>query len=65
MVLLSGEPGIGKSRITRALYERLDGVPQCRLRHQCSPYYVDTSLHPLIEHLEQAAGFQRDDPPAD
>jgi class 3 adenylate cyclase len=64
VVLLSGEPGIGKSRITRALYERLDGVPQLRLRHQCSPYYVDTSFHPLIEHLEQAAGFQRDDPPA-
>ena len=64
VVLLSGEPGIGKSRITRALYERLDGVPHLRLRHQCSPYYVDTPLRPLVEHFEQAAGFQPDDQPA-
>ena len=34
------------------------------LWHQCSPYYADTALHPTIEHLEQAAGFRRDDPPA-
>ena len=64
VVLLSGEPGIGKSRIARALGQRLAGEPHVALWHQCSPYYVDTALHPAIEHLERAAGFQRDDPPA-
>ena len=64
VVLLSGEPGIGKSRIARALYERLASEPHARLCHQCSPYYVDTALHPTIEHLERAAGFRRDDTPA-
>ena len=52
-----GEPGIGKSRIARALCERLEGEPHVQLHHQCSPYYVDTALHPAIEHLERAAGF--------
>ena len=63
VVLLSGEPGIGKSRIARVLDERLAGDTHVLLCHQCSPYYVDTALHPTIEQLERAAGFQRDDPP--
>ena len=63
VVLLSGEPGIGKSRIARVLDEHLAGEPHARLCHQCSPYYVDTALHPTIEQLERAAGFRRDDAP--
>ena len=63
VVLLSGEPGIGKSRIARGLDERLAGETLSRLSHQCSPYYVDTALHPTVEQLERAAGFQRDDTP--
>ena len=63
VVLLSGEPGIGKSRIARGLDERLTGETLSRLSHQCSPYYVDTALHPTVEQLERAAGFQRNDTP--
>ena len=63
VVLLSGEPGIGKSRIARGLDEHLTGETLSRLSHQCSPYYVDTALHPTIEQLERAAGFQRNDTP--
>lgn len=62
MVLLSGEAGIGKSRLCRALRERLAGL-QTVLRYQCSPHYANSALHPLIEQLEFAAGFARDDSP--
>ena len=60
-MLLLGEPGIGKSRIAHALCQHLEGEPHLRLQHQCSPYFVDTALHPSIEHLERAADIQRDD----
>ena len=63
MVLLSGEPGIGKSRIVRELRARLESEPHIRLLHQCSPHHTASPFHPLIEHLERAAGFERDDPP--
>jgi class 3 adenylate cyclase/predicted ATPase len=63
-VLLSGEPGIGKSRITAALAERLHEQPYHHLRYFCAPHHQDTALHPVITHLEHAAGFSRDDPPA-
>ncbi len=65
VVLLSGEPGIGKSRITRVFYDRIEGEPYIRLRHQCSPYHSNSTLHPTIEHLERAARFERDDTPTD
>jgi predicted ATPase len=64
VVLLSGEPGIGKSRITAALAERLHEQPHHHLRYFCAPHQQDTALHPVITHLEHAAGFSRDDPPA-
>ena len=57
VVLLSGEPGIGKSRITRVLSERVEDQPHVRVHHQCSPFYVNSALHPTIEHLERAARF--------
>jgi predicted ATPase len=64
VVLLSGEPGIGKSRIVRELCERLAVEPHLRLTHQCSPYHQTSPLRPVVEHVERAAGFERDDPRA-
>src|SRR6202035_2170777 len=61
VVLVSGEPGIGKSRITVAWGERLHDEPHIRLRYFCSPYYQDSALYPFIDQLGRAAGFTRDD----
>jgi class 3 adenylate cyclase/predicted ATPase len=60
-VLISGEPGIGKSRLTAAVVERLQGEPHFRLRYFCSPYRQDSALFPFIDQLGRAAGFARDD----
>jgi predicted ATPase len=48
VVLLAGEPGIGKSRLTAALLERLAAEPHTRLRYFCSPQHTDTALFPII-----------------
>ncbi len=61
VVLLSGEAGIGKSRISQALHERLADEPHTRLRYFCSPYYTNSAFYPVISQLERAAGMQRDD----
>jgi class 3 adenylate cyclase/predicted ATPase len=61
IVLLSGEPGIGKSRLTRSLIEQLAPEPYTRLRYYCSPYHTNSALYPVVEQLERAAGFQADD----
>ena len=61
VVLLSGEAGIGKSRLTAAFLERLAGEPHVRLRYFCSPQHTDSALHPIIVHMERAAGFARED----
>ena len=61
VVLISGEPGIGKSRLTAALYEHIAGEPHTRLRYFCSPHHQDSALYPFIVQLERAAGFARDD----
>lgn len=61
VVLISGEPGIGKSRLTAALSEQIRSEPHTRLRHFCLPQYQDSALYPFIVQLERAAGFARDD----
>jgi class 3 adenylate cyclase/tetratricopeptide (TPR) repeat protein len=61
VVLISGEPGIGKSRLAAALAERIAGEPHTRLRYQCSPYHANSALRPFIAQLERAAGFKADD----
>ena len=61
VVLISGEPGIGKSRLTAALSERIETEPHTRLRYFCSPHHQDSALYPFIAQLERAAGFARDD----
>jgi DNA-binding winged helix-turn-helix (wHTH) protein/predicted ATPase len=63
VVLLSGEAGIGKSRLAAALSEAIAGEPQTRLRYFCSPQHIDSAFYPIISHLERAAGFARDDAP--
>jgi predicted ATPase len=63
VVLLSGEAGIGKSRITQALRARVAEEPCKRLRYYCSPYHINSALHPVIEQLERATGLQRSDAP--
>jgi hypothetical protein len=61
VVLLSGEPGIGKSRLTAALFECIGTEPHTRLRYFCSPHHQGSALYPLIAQLERAARFARDD----
>ena len=61
VVLLSGEPGIGKSRLTAALLERLATEPHTRLRYFCSPQRTDSALFPIISQMERAAGFTHSD----
>jgi predicted ATPase len=61
VVLLSGEPGIGKSRLSTALLEDLRDEPHIRLRYFCSQQHRDSALYPWITRLEHAAGFERDD----
>jgi class 3 adenylate cyclase/predicted ATPase len=60
-VLVSGEPGIGKSRLTAALSQAIRADRHTRLRYFCSPYHQDSTLYPFITQLERAAQFSRDD----
>ena len=60
-MLLSGEGGIGKSRLTGALMERLEGEPHTRLRYFCSPQHTDSALYPVIGQMERAAGLAHGD----
>jgi predicted ATPase len=63
VVLLSGEAGIGKSRLTAEVLERLAAEPHTRLRNFCSPQHTDSALYPTIGQIERAAGFTHDDTP--
>jgi class 3 adenylate cyclase/tetratricopeptide (TPR) repeat protein len=62
-VLLSAEPGIGKSRITRALRERIAAEPHVSLHYQCSPFHGNSAFYPIVEQFERAAGFAHEDTP--
>jgi class 3 adenylate cyclase/predicted ATPase len=61
VVLLSGEPGIGKSRLVAAVRERIACEPHMCVRYFCSPYHTDSALFPIISQLKHAAGFGRED----
>jgi class 3 adenylate cyclase/predicted ATPase len=63
VVLLSGEAGIGKSRLAAALMEGLTAQPQTRLRYFCSPQHTDSAFYPIIGQFERAAGFAHGDTP--
>lgn len=63
IILISGEAGIGKSRLAAALAERVARQPHTQFRYQCSPYHANSALHPIINQLERAAGFKADDTP--
>ena len=61
-VLLSGEAGVGKSRLALAFSERLKGERYLRIHCFCSPQHTNSALHPIIDHVERSAAFARDDP---
>jgi class 3 adenylate cyclase len=61
VALLSGEAGIGKSRLTAAFLEELAGEAHTRIRYFCSPQHTDSPLYPIIGHMERAAGHARED----
>ena len=63
VVLLSGEAGIGKSRLTTAFLEFLADEGHVRLRYFCSPQHTDSALYPIVGQMERAAGLTRVDPP--
>jgi class 3 adenylate cyclase/predicted ATPase len=61
LVLLSGEAGIGKSRLTRGMIEAVSSESHIRVSYQCSPYHADSPLYPVIQQLAFAAGIRQDD----
>ncbi|MBV8473405.1 MAG: AAA family ATPase [Hyphomicrobiales bacterium] len=61
VVLLSGDPGIGKSRLTDALQSLVEATPHTRIRNFCSPYRANSAFFPVIRQLERAAGFKCSD----
>jgi len=64
VVLISGDPGVGKSRLAATLAERIADQPRARLRYFCSPHHQDSALYPVISQMERAAGFAHADGPA-
>ena len=63
VVLLCGEPGIGKSRISNTLLDSIAGQPHIKIRYQCSPHHINSPFFPVINQLERAARFEREDLP--
>jgi hypothetical protein len=64
VVLLGGEPGIGKSHLVSALEQQVGPARHLRLRFLCSPHHHNTPLHPVVRQMERAAKFERGDSPA-
>jgi hypothetical protein len=64
VVLLSGEAGIGKSRVLKALAERIGDEPHVKIRCQCSPHHVNDAFFPITSQIWRAAGFAAGDPAA-
>jgi class 3 adenylate cyclase len=63
VVLLSGEAGIGKSRLVQVLTEQVSSAGAARVTLRCSPYHTNSALYPVIEHLERLLQFGRDEDP--
>jgi predicted ATPase/class 3 adenylate cyclase len=61
VVMVSGEAGIGKSRLVQAFYEKISGQQYTRVRYQCAPYHTNSAYYPIIRQLENAAGLAPDD----
>ena len=64
MIVVSGEAGIGKSRIARAIVDEVAHSAHVRVTYQCSPYHTDSAFYPIIQHLRYAAGIHPTDSPA-
>jgi predicted ATPase len=64
VVLLVAEAGIGKSRLTQVVHERVTAAPHTRVQYQGSPFYSNSAFYPFITQLEWAAQFEREEPPA-
>ncbi|WP_170381646.1 ATP-binding protein [Ruegeria atlantica] len=62
VVLVSGEPGIGKSRLVEELRQNVSGASHTQIRYQCSPYHYASAFYPVIRQFEMAAGLRSDDP---
>ena len=63
VVLISGEPGIGKSRLTHHVRDRLASDPHTGLRYQCSPHHTNSAFYPVVCQLSFAAGIAAEEPP--
>src|SRR5262249_40324966 len=63
VVLLSGEPGIGKSRLVQELKEHVSTEGAIHIEFHCSPYHQNSTLYPIIDHLQRLLQFTRDDAP--
>lgn len=60
-MLITGEPGIGKSRLCAELRQRVGQEPHTCIRYYCSPHHQDSALYPVIRQLEVMSGFERGD----